>query len=190
MADSGISHPTLPFDVAEPAERWLPVAEWEDLYEVSSLGRVRSLRHWTATGFKGGKILRAFPEGLGGYLAVNLARGTRRERIAVHRIVARAFTGECPEGEEVRHGPNGKLDNRASQLCYGTRDQQAEDKVRDGTDSVGVRNGRARLTEDDVRDIRAAYVGGTTQVALAAQYGLTQASVSALLLRKTWRHVA
>jgi hypothetical protein len=188
MSESITSQSALPFDDAEPDERWLPAVDYEGFYEVSSLGRVRSLHAYGGPIRKRGER-KTYPNGRG-YLALNLSKlGVVRQE-QVHQLVAAAFIGPCPEGQEVRHGPNGKLDNRASQLCYGTKDQQAEDKVRDGTDSAGVRNGRAKLTEDDVRDIRTAYARGTSQVALAKQYGLTQASVSALVLRKTWRHVA
>lgn len=51
----------------------------------------------------------------------------------VHALVALAFLGPRPDGHEVRHGPNGKSDNRASQLCYGTHKQNEEDKLRDGS---------------------------------------------------------
>jgi NUMOD4 motif/HNH endonuclease len=188
MADSGISHPTLPFEDDEP-EEWRAVPGWLGYYDVSSFGNVRSLPRDTATGMHGGGILSAFPDGQG-YLAVNLTRNGTRERIGVHQLVALAFIGACPEGQQVRHKDGKKHRNFASNLEYGTSLENHHDKKRHGTDPVGTRNGRAKLTDHDVRDIRSAYDNGVTQVALAAQYGLTQASVSALILRKTWRHVA
>jgi hypothetical protein len=54
----------------------------------------------------------------------------------------------------------------------------------------GERAGRAKLTEEIVREIRRRYAeGGITQDQLAAEYGVGQPRISALLLRKTWAHV-
>ena len=51
----------------------------------------------------------------------------------------------------------------------------------------GERAGLAKLTERDVRAIRAST---ETQVAIAKQFGVTQAAVSCIRLRQTWAHVA
>lgn len=54
----------------------------------------------------------------------------------------------------------------------------------------GSLNGRAKLTEDDVRTIRARCTeGGVSQRALAAEYGVSQVKISQIVLRKSWRHV-
>jgi hypothetical protein len=54
----------------------------------------------------------------------------------------------------------------------------------------GILNGRAKITEDDVRNIRLEYAqGGVRQVDLASKYGLAQAVVSMIIRRATWKHV-
>lgn len=52
----------------------------------------------------------------------------------------------------------------------------------------GERNGCAKLTESKVREIRALQ-GGRLQKDIAAEYGVTQVTVSAIHLRKAWRHL-
>lgn len=55
----------------------------------------------------------------------------------------------------------------------------------------GERHCKAKITADDVQAIRAEYASGTVkQVDLAQRYGLPQSSISAIVLRKTWKHVA
>jgi len=54
---------------------------------------------------------------------------------------------------------------------------------------VGQDNPCSKLTDDIVRDIRKRYAGGALQSDLAARYGITQAHVSGIVLRKSWRHV-
>jgi hypothetical protein len=54
---------------------------------------------------------------------------------------------------------------------------------------LGERNGNARLNPDKVRQIRQRHAQGVRQVALAAEFGITQAAVSNIVRRKTWKHV-
>jgi len=54
----------------------------------------------------------------------------------------------------------------------------------------GSRHPRARLTEDSVRAIRLAVAGGTSQCELAELYGVAPQSVSNVIRRETWAHIA
>lgn len=53
----------------------------------------------------------------------------------------------------------------------------------------GERSGRAVLTEQDVRDIRDLRAEGMTYVGLATWYNVSEGTISAILARRTWRHV-
>lgn len=115
------------------AERWLPVADWEGLYEVSSLGRVRSLpRKDTVGRFHAGKVLRQFPQ-RDGYLCVGVTYGPRRRLVRVHHLVLEAFHGPRPVRTEARHLNGDRLDNRAVNLAWGTKSENCLDQVRHGT---------------------------------------------------------
>ena len=183
-------HPPLPFESAETPERWLPVPAngWEKLYEVSNHGRVRSLPRWTASkGMRGGHVLKPWLN-THDYATVRLYRVGFREAWQVHRLVALAFIGPCPEGQQVRHGPNGKLDNRASELCYGTDTDNKEDMVRDGTRNWGERHGIAKLTWAIVAECRRRHAAGETQISLARQFGVDKATMNYVIKRKSWNH--
>jgi hypothetical protein len=92
---------------------------------------------------------------------------------------------------EVRHGPNGPLDNRASQLCYGTPRDNSLDRERDGTDLRGARIAQAKLTDDIVRQCRARYAaGGVLLRTLADEHGVAMGTMSFAIRGITWRHVA
>lgn len=112
-------------------ERWRDIPGYEGYYAVSNLGRVRSI---------GGRkyrrkdlILSPIKNNRYGHLAVNLYKDDTRWTISIHKLVAAAWIGPCPKGQQVRHGPNGKLDNSVSNLCYGTKSQDQRDRRRDGT---------------------------------------------------------
>jgi hypothetical protein len=107
----------------------------------------------------------------------------------VHVLVLRAFAGEPEPGQQARHGPNGNQDNRLTELCWGTGLEQAEDKYRDGTMARGERQGNAKLTVADVRDIRFRAAYGEGQLSIALRFGISQPHVSRIVLRQSWTHV-
>lgn len=92
-------------DAPIPGEKWVPIREWEDIYEVSDHGRVRSLDR-TGTRVTGakypvkGRVLAA-PAGAQGYPQVSLTNGPRRELRLVHHLVMEAFGPPGGEGEVV-----------------------------------------------------------------------------------------
>lgn len=54
----------------------------------------------------------------------------------------------------------------------------------------GSAHHKAKLTEDDVRDIRSRYAaGGVSYMDLAVEYGLPQSNIGYIVKRQTWRHV-
>jgi NUMOD4 motif/HNH endonuclease len=185
--------------VPDGPERWLPVAEFPH-YQVSDFGRLRSLDRtilcadrWGGTAFRHyrGRILKPQP-GTSGYQFVMLYRDQVPYDRMIHTLVAEAFLGPRPEGMQVCHGPNGKHDNRASELRYDTPAGNMADCLRDGTDSRGSKSANAKLTEADVIDIRnrASTGGWGIQDQLAKEYGVSWANISQIIRRKTWKHIA
>ncbi len=71
--------------------------------------------------------------GRDGYLDVTLRKEGTRKAFRVHKLVALAWIGPYPPYQQVRHGPNGKLDNSVGNLCYGTVLENSRDRARDGT---------------------------------------------------------
>ena len=95
-------------------ETWLPIAGLEGKYEVSDLGRVRSLRYGKE------RILKArSANGAAGHLGVCLPPKTNQY---VHRLVALAFLGDPPEsGMVVCHNDGNPANNAVDNLRWGTR---------------------------------------------------------------------
>jgi hypothetical protein len=94
-------------------EIWKEVPGYEDLYEVSSLGRVKSLSN---NGDKKEKI-RVLRLDIHGYLSINLSN-KKIKRYKVHQLVAMAFLGHTPCGNKlvVDHINDIKTDNRLENL--------------------------------------------------------------------------
>jgi hypothetical protein len=116
-----------------------------------------------------------------GYLRVKIDGQPR----SLHRLIAEAFHGPCPEGQECRHLNGDRADNRPSNLCWGTRSENMRDRVRHGTLNIrGERNPNAKLSDDDVRDIRQLLSLGCLQREVGRQFGVTQVMISRIKLGK------
>ncbi len=132
------------------SEHWLVIPGWEGFYEVSDLGRVRSMdRTLLVTIGQGGtymtrrrgQILRQTP-GTKGYLGVHLNNAPhRRCRKETHTLVLAAFAGPLPDGVERLHSNGNQTDNRLTNLRYGTHAENMADILRHG------RNRRAAQVE-------------------------------------------
>lgn len=91
----------------------------------------------------------------------------------------------------VNHVDGDKLNNHASNLEYITTEANIAHARANGMLSAkGSRNNKAKLTDDAVRAIRRAYALGARQVDLAESYGVNQTTVSLIVRRKGWSHVA
>jgi hypothetical protein len=106
-------------------ECWLPVVGAEGRYEVSNLGRVRSLLR------KAPQVLKP-STGTHGYLTLYIYVDGRRRMRSVHQLVAEAFIGPRPDGVDVRHLNGVKADCRAANLAFGSRSQNMLDAVGHG----------------------------------------------------------
>lgn len=112
-------------------EEWRPVVGYEGVYEVSSLGRVKSVAR--GQGRRTGRILRT-PLDPGGYPRVCLRRPAGKPDVRlVHRLAAEAFLGPAPEGKpNVLHWDDDKTNNRVGNLRWGSQSDNIQDTIRNG----------------------------------------------------------
>jgi len=117
----------------------------------------------------------------------------------VHRLAYADLVGEIPSGLVVMHKCDVPNCWNPSHLALGTqldniKDRDSKGRAAKGASHArlkGVENGKAKLTDATVVVIRSEYAqGGISQSGLAKKYGVHQGTISPLLLRKTWRHVA
>lgn len=139
-------------------ERWLPVAGFEGLYEVSDQGRVKSLKRLVKRKTKGDyivkeRILKPFTRG-DGYVFVPLSKNGTRCTKSVHRLVAEAFIPNPDNLPEVNHKDENKSNNELGNLewCdqeynsnYGTSKVRLGDKVAKKVSAIDV-HGRVVAT--------------------------------------------
>lgn len=105
-------------------EIWKDITDYEGLYQVSNLGRIKSLKRETTYIYKRGgthtiseKIIKQF-KSKKGYLNCFLYKDGKRKTYKVHRLVAQAFLGESDL--TVNHKDENKGNNKISNLEYMT----------------------------------------------------------------------
>lgn len=170
-------------------EVWKPVVGYEGKYEVSNLGRVRSLKRINADGRTvNARIRKQFKGARYRTLLLYRGDGTRQTKL-VHRLVARAFLGPCPESHQVNHKNGKKHDNRAENLEYVTQSQNTQHAY-DELGAIGPRGetqGQSKLTTTDVIEIkRLLAFTDLTQREIGVRFGITRGAVGRIFRGPNW----
>ncbi len=177
-------------------EIWKAIFGFEGGYEVSDLGRVRSIdramlylrrdqysgKIITVTRQHKGKLL-APSTAPSGHLSVVLGRNNTRQ---VHSLVLETFIGPCPEGKEALHGNGNPADNRLSNLRWGTRSENLHDAVAHGAKPIGEDAWNAKLKNADIPVIRSMFATHS-YAEIARQYGVGEATIRQIANGVTWR---
>lgn len=115
-----------------------------------------------------------------GYGTLRIVDQPRNQRMRlVHRMMYQETYGPIPDDLLVCH----HCDNRP---CANPRHLFLGTKIMNAHDAISKGRMVSKLTEEIVRAIRAS---SDTQTALARRYGVNQGLISAVILRKAWRHV-
>lgn len=125
-------------------------------------------------------------------------RNWRAPRWVLGQKLGRELTAD----EITRHACDNPTCCNPAHLLPGTPADNTADMIRRGRAITGdrhwarrvgglsgARNGAARLDEESVREIRRTYAAGATQIQLASRFGVSQATVSQIIRRKTWTHL-
>ena len=157
-------------------EIWRPIELVDGNYAVSSLGRVR--RETESAYAEAGRICKQRPA-KNGYPAVSMycIRTRRIIHTVVHKLVAHAFLGPRPAGQQVNHRDGVKANNAVTNLEYVTRHENYRHAM---VNSLY----RHKLTPDDVRTIRN-LASTHSQSELGRMYGVRHCTIGNVIHRKT-----
>ncbi len=173
------------------SEQWKKIPGFPG-YDVSNQGRVRS--HWTFG--KGNhispdvrRVLKPAARYRGRlYVTVKDSLGIPTQ-VSVHRLVLFAFVGPCPEGMVSCHNDGDHLNNTPENLRWDTRKANWNDRRIHGVANIGEKHGRAKVTAEQVIEMRELYAQGYHPKYLAEKYGLARLTVNAIVSGKSWKSV-
>jgi hypothetical protein len=173
------------------SEQWRDVVGFEGFYQVSSLGNVFSVLRFDTRGHqRGGHAMKIQPHCGTGYPSVHLRHNGKSYLKYVHDLVLTAFVGPRPMGMEACHADDIRSNSVLSNLRWGTRKENFEDRDRNGRTAKGVRNGGGvKLNDDKVRQIRERYAETRLRTATAKEFGVHKSTIDAILAGRIWTHV-
>jgi len=166
-------------------ENWLDITGTNGVYQVSNLGRVKSLVYY------GEEIILKPHFDRDGYLRVGLTKNKKYGGYLIHRLVAYEFIPNPENKPQINHKKGIKHDNRVSELEWNTMKENFEHAKKNNLTLKGERNPKAKLTEKDVLKIREEYpkIGYGALSKLGRKYGVKHCTISDIITRKKWKHI-
>lgn len=194
-----VKKPTLYDGIDLPAEEWRDVIGYEGFYQVSNLGRIKSLDRtqkmppskFPPSFVRKGKTIKQHID-KNGYCQACLSANGKKKRWPVHRLVAMAFIPNVNLCPHINHKDENKQNNNADNLEWCTakyNNSYGSRLKRMANAEIGERNHGHKLNEADVLYARSVYVPYHSKygaAALARRFGVTQSTMCSAINGKSW----
>jgi hypothetical protein len=105
-------------------EIWKNIKGYEGKYQVSNLGRIKSLYRWNGKAFyKREHIMESYINNKNGYIYIALMKNNKNKNCRLHRLVAEAFIPNPENKPQVNHIDGDKTNNNANNLEWCTQSE-------------------------------------------------------------------
>ena len=175
-------------------EKWKPIKGYEGLYEISDLGRVKSLPKLSGNCCRKEIILKNNTT-KDGYHYVTLAKNNKQRSVRVHRLVAASFIPNPDSKETVNHKDGIKLNNHVHNLEWATRSENVQHSYDVGLKKPmrGATHPRSKLLDCEVKFIRENYMkygrDGLSSISLASIFGVTHRVILMVAKNTSYKNV-
>jgi len=170
-------------------EIWMPIAELEN-HQVSNLGRVKLMPRYLNCRNNYKRLTRERIRKLlvTDYKYLVIQSGAKFKHYAVHRLVAKAFLPNPDNLPCVNHLDGDKHNANVLNLEWCTYKQNTQHALETGLiKRDGSHNGKRKLNEEDVRDIRMFAKAGLKAKDIVKVYPIKLAAMTNVINRVTWR---
>lgn len=181
-------------------EEWRDIKGYEGKYQISNLGRVKTLPRVVYCAVSRNTKTRVLKEIIHkqcdngwGYKMVSFrVDGGKPKTKYIHKMVAECFLTRKEGDTQVNHIDGNKANNKAENIEWCTASQNLQHSF-----DIGLRSSRkgeavpqSKLTESNVLFIRSEYSkGNITQDALAALFGVNPGTIGRVINKKRWKHI-
>jgi len=175
----------------------MDVKGYEGYYQVSNVGRVKSLARnvgkssgsKTYTQFVQEKILNPYRK-TNGYLAVRFSRNGKGFEKTIHRLVADAFIENPKRYKEVNHIDGNKVNNHYSNLEWVTQRENMLHAANILGVGLGENSGNAIYTEDQIHSVCKLLELGHINKDVSDVTGVKQHTVSLVRKGVAWKQIS
>lgn len=172
-------------------EIWIPIKNYENSYEISNKGKIRSLdrviiRSDARTSRRKGGVLKPCKVKCG-YFMIQLGR---RNYYYLYRLIAMHFVSKKEDQNFVNHLDGNKLNNDLNNLEWCTQAENNRHANATGLSAKGESIAGAILNPAIVIKIRNLYdTGKHSQSALGRMFNCAQPTILNVVNKRTWKHV-
>lgn len=175
-------------------EIWKDVVNYEGLYQVSNLNRLKGVRRIIKNKLKGDclleeRIISIKPDNVG-YFACVLSNGKNKKTFKVHRLIAEAFIPNPENKPCVNHINGVKDDNRLENLEWVTYSENTKHAFDTGLmkTTKGDECSWSKVNEQQVLEIRKSK-GIVSYSKMSEKYGISITTISNIINKKSWKHI-
>jgi hypothetical protein len=114
---------------------------------------------------------------------------SNNRKYLAHRASYEAFIGEIPKGMYVCHACDNVYCVNPAHLFLGTQKQNLQDMASKGRSTIGERNPMAKLTEDDIKDIKYLISTGLSDTKISVEFCVSRQTINNIRNGKVWKNV-
>ena len=177
-------------------EIWRNVQDYEGLYQISNLGRIKRLAYWHNVGIKNIKkiykqerILKQSRDS-SGYKQVCLTKNSKKKSYSIHKMMAIAFIPNLENKEQVNHKDGNKINNIIDNLEWCTYHENLRHAMNHDLRAIGEKHGAAKLKNDDVLYIYKTFKNGEKTIQqLCKMFNMSYASIRDITVKRYWKNL-